>query len=163
MNPIDGVTIETYAELCALMAETGGDEAREIAIAAGQGVGAEAWRGAKAGWTARMSDPADMGRTAMAFMPAFREAQERMRGGGEPCTLEAYARLFGIVHFGGGDASQRAAVTAIVEREGHSYPQWLAYNAYWAEVVGEEKSPRFEMEKARTFGRIVKAVADGEV
>ena len=34
MEPINGVSIETYAELCALMAETDGDEAQEIALAA---------------------------------------------------------------------------------------------------------------------------------
>ena len=161
MDPINGVSIETYAELCALMADTDGDEAQEIALAAQRDVSASAWKAAKAGWTARMSDPADMGKTAMAFMPVYREAQERMRGGGEPCTLEVYSRLYATVYFGGGDASQRDVVTALVERAGHSYPQWLSYNAYWGEVVGEEKSPRFDMEKARTFGRSVKEVADG--
>ena len=32
---------------------------------------------------------------------------------------------------------------------------------HWGEVVGEEKSPRFDMEKARTFGKIIKGIADG--
>ena len=161
MDPINGVSIETYAELCALMAETAGDESREIAIAGTKGVSADAWRAAKAGWTARMSDPADMGKTATAFMPIYRIAQENMRGGGEPCTLEVYSRLYATVYFSGADPSQRDAVTAIVEREGHTYPKWLEYNAYWGEVVGEEKSPRFDMEKARAFGKIVKEVSDG--
>jgi hypothetical protein len=161
VDPINGVSIEKYAELCAFMAETAGDESREIAIAEANGVPADDWRAAKAGWTARMSDPADMGKTAMAFMPIYRIAQENMRGGGAPCTLEEYSRLYAIVYFRGADPSQRDAVTAIVESEGHTYPKWLEYNAYWGEVVGEEKSPRFDMEKARTFGKIVKAVSEG--
>ncbi|RZI98639.1 MAG: hypothetical protein EON90_12600 [Brevundimonas sp.] len=161
MDPINGVSIEKYAELCALMAETDNDKSREFAIAEANGVPADDWVAAKAGWTARMSDPADMGKTALAFMPLYRVAQENMRGGGEPCALETYSRLYAIVYFGGGAPSKRDVVTAIVEREGHTYPQWIAYNTYWGEVVGEEKSPRFDMEKARTFGKIVKGIADG--
>ena len=161
MDPINGVSIEKYADLCARMADTDNDESREIAIAEAFGVPADDWIAAKAGWTARMCDAADMGKTAMAFMPLYREAQEKMRGGGEPCSLEEYSRLYAIVYLRGADPSQRDAVTAIVEREGHTYPKWLEYNAYWGEVVGEEKSPRFDMEKARTFGKIIKGIADG--
>ena len=66
---IAGVTLAQYAELCAAMADTDGDTALELAIAAEAGVSAEAWEQAKAGFTAKMQDPADMGKTAMAFMP----------------------------------------------------------------------------------------------
>ncbi len=73
-------SIEQYAELCAAMADTAGDVNRENAIAAAQGVGADVWAASKAGYTAKMCDPNDMGRTAMAFMPLYQAAQARARG-----------------------------------------------------------------------------------
>ena len=139
MDPINGVSIEKYAELCARMADTDNDEFPRDRHRRSLWRPADDWLAAKAGWTARMCDPGDLGKTAMAFMPLYRDAQEALRGGGEPCSLEEYSRLYGIVHFSGADASQRDAVTAIVEREGHSYPKWIEYNAYWGEVVGEEE------------------------
>src|SRR5687768_6673718 len=87
------IPIEQYADLCALMANTGGDVTQENAIAAQHGVSPEAWAASKAGWTAKMSDPNDMGRTAMAFMPLYQAAQARARGGKEPCTLAFYAKV----------------------------------------------------------------------
>ena len=61
------IAIEQYAELCALMADTGGDEAKEVAVAEAHGVSGADWKASKVGWTAKMSDPTDMGKTAMAF------------------------------------------------------------------------------------------------
>ena len=59
------IPIEQYAELCALMADTAGDVNKENAIAAAHGVSPDAWHAAKTGYTAKMSDPNDMGRTAI--------------------------------------------------------------------------------------------------
>ncbi len=87
------IPIEQYADLCALMANTGGDVNEENAIAARHGLSADVWASSKASWTARMSDPNDMGRTAMAFMPLYQAAQARARGGKEPCTLAFYTKV----------------------------------------------------------------------
>ena len=87
------IPLEKYADLCALMADTAGDEGKENAIAAAHGVSPEEWKASKTGYTAKMSDPADMGKTAMAFMPLYQAAQARARGGKEPCTLELYAKV----------------------------------------------------------------------
>src|SRR5687767_3014296 len=93
------IPIEQYAELCALMAGTAGDVNQENAIAAQHGVSPEQWAASKAGWTAKMSDPNDMGRTALAFMPIYQAAQARARGGKEPCTLELYAKIHAEMAF----------------------------------------------------------------
>ena len=37
-EPISGITLERYAELCALMADTNNDESKEIAVAEENGV-----------------------------------------------------------------------------------------------------------------------------
>src|SRR4029450_11495061 len=93
------IPLEKYADLCALMADTGGDEAKEIAIADAHGVSATDWKASKVGWTAKMSDPSDMGKTALAFMPLYQAAQARARGGKEPCTLELYAKVHAEMSF----------------------------------------------------------------
>ena len=59
------ITIEKYADLCALMADTAGDANKENAMAQAQGVTPAEWAESKAGFTAKMSDPKDMGKTAM--------------------------------------------------------------------------------------------------
>lgn len=88
-----GVDLKLYARLCAAMADTAGDESKEFAIAAQEGVSPKDWQQAKAGFTARMQDPADMGRTAGAFMPLYQAAQSAARGGGEPCPIETYTQI----------------------------------------------------------------------
>src|SRR5262245_12777420 len=93
------ISLEKYADLCALMADTGGDVGKENAVAAANGVSAAEWQEAKTGYTAKMSDPADMGRTALAFMPLYQAAQARARGGKEPCTLEFYTKVHAEMAF----------------------------------------------------------------
>src|SRR6478735_7334110 len=93
------VTLEKYAELCALMKDTGGDASKEEAIATQQGVSMSVWNESKAGFTAKMSDPADMGKTAMAFMPLYQAALDKMSGGKEPCTLELYSKIHAEMAF----------------------------------------------------------------
>lgn len=87
------MTLEKYAELCALMADTGGDIEKENSIAQKEGVSPVDWKEAKEYYTALMQDPSDMGRTAMAFMPLFQAAQAGIRGGGEPGSLEQYTKV----------------------------------------------------------------------
>src|SRR5262245_21143281 len=70
-QPIAGVSLETYANLLALMSDCGEDEARCLAIAAEAGVSREAWEAAKTGWTARMADPALENRVSNAFLAFY--------------------------------------------------------------------------------------------
>src|SRR5687767_11757346 len=93
------IALEKYAELCVLMTDTAGDEHKEIAIAEANGVSADEWNLSKAGFTAKMSDPSDMGKTAMAFMPLYQAALDKKRGGGEPCTLELYTKVHAEMAF----------------------------------------------------------------
>ena len=53
------VTLEKYAILCALMADTGGDIQKENDIALAKGVSPGDWKDAKEYFTAKMQDPAD--------------------------------------------------------------------------------------------------------
>jgi hypothetical protein len=154
------IPLEQYAELCALMADTGGDVAREHAIAAQHGVDAATWDASKAGYTARMSDPADMGRTAMAFMPLYQEAQARARGGAEPCTLEVYSRVHAEMAFRKGPDGQKVDYNLVLAEHGYTHQSWLECEGYWTPRVVSDADPKFDAGAAARFRTLMQAESD---
>jgi hypothetical protein len=99
LEPIAGISLEAYADLCALMKDTGTDLDTQAAIAAQHGHTREAWEAAKDGWTARMSDPATAGAVATTFMPLYQAALART-GPAKTATFEEYARMSAMVQAG---------------------------------------------------------------
>ncbi|HEX5036584.1 MAG TPA: hypothetical protein VFX30_05455 [bacterium] len=162
MDSFNGVDIAQYAKLCALMIHTGNDETKEIAIAEANGVKGPDWLAAKKAWTAKMSDPSDMGKTAMAFFPIYQKAQEDARGGKEPISLEDYARLCAEINcrISPMDPKQKMERAQVLAKFGHTESQYLEFNTYWAEIVGEAKSPRFDKAKHEVFAGIIQKVSD---
>lgn len=138
---IAGVTLEKYADLCVAMADTAGDEAKELAIAAEAGVDAAAWREAKSGFTAKMSDPADAGKTAYAFMPFYQAAQTRKRGGAEPCSIELYAKITAEYSFEKGPDGAKVPPPVVFARHGITAAQWNEYTSYWTPKVNDPADP----------------------
>ena len=67
MEPINGITIEKYAELCAKMDDVFKNNAACIRIAEKEGISRANWEAAHEGWQSRITDPADMGKTASRF------------------------------------------------------------------------------------------------
>ena len=96
MEPIAGISLEAYAELCALMKETGTDVDRQVAIAAEHGHGREAWEAAQKGWTDRMSNRETAGTVAIAFMPLYQAALAKS-GPAKTATFEEYVRMSAMV------------------------------------------------------------------
>jgi hypothetical protein len=167
MDAINGVTLEKYAELCALMADTGTDTARQTAIAEENGVKSADWEAAKAGFTAKMSDPADMGKTALAFMPLMQAAQTRMRGGKEPCTLETYAKVHAEManRKDPADSSKKIDYMVVLAENGFTQPKWLECESYWTPVVVNDPTKpelgvRFNQEKAARFAELIQKESD---
>jgi len=99
MEPIAGVSLEAYAELCALMKDTGTDTDQQAAIAAQHGHSSEAWEAAQKGWPDRMSNPATAGTVAIAFMPLYQAALAKS-GPVKTATFEEYARMSAMVQMG---------------------------------------------------------------
>lgn len=160
--PDVSVSLEQYAELCARMAETGGDVARENEIAAGFGISPEDWDAAKKHYTARMSDPSDMGRTAMAFMPLYQEAQARLRGGEAPGTLEQYSKVHAEMAFRKDpeDPSRKIDFMIVLEENGFTHPKWLEMEGYWTPRVASDTDPKFDPEQAAKFRELVQKNLD---
>ncbi len=156
------ITVELYAELCALMTETGGDESKEFAIAAEKGVSADEWKASKAGFTAKMSDPADMGKTAMAFMPLYQAALDKKRGGGEPCTLEMYTKVHAEMAFrkDPADASKQINYLIVLAEHGFSHQSWLECENYWTPRVGAPDQAKWDPVLGQKFRELMQKESD---
>lgn len=167
MEAINGVSLEKYADLCALMADTGTDESKQIAIAEANGVNATDWQAAKNGFTMKMSDPTDMGKTALAFMPLYQVAQTKLRGGKEPCSIELYAKIKGQMAFrkDAADSTQKINYMVVLEENNFTHQQWIECENYWTPVVAYDANmptlaERFNAEKSLLFKQIVQAESD---
>jgi hypothetical protein len=156
------VTLEQYADLCARMADTGGDVSRENEIAAAQGIGAEDWAAAKSYYTAKMQDPSDMGKTAMAFMPLFQEAQSRLRGGEAPGTLEQYTKVHAEMAYrkDPNDPGKKIDHMIVIAENGFTHPKWLEMESYWTPRVGSDTDPKFDPELAMKFRELLQKEVD---
>lgn len=156
------VTLEKYAELCAMMAETGGDESLELKIAAGEGVDAEDWRAAKDYYAQKMQDPSDMGKTSLAFMPLYQAAQARLRGGTPPGSLELYSRVHAEMAYlkDPDDSSKKIDHLKVIADNGFTYPEWLEMESYWTPRVASDTDTRFDPELAARFRELIQIEAD---
>jgi hypothetical protein len=159
------IPIEQYADLCALMADTGGDEAKEIAIAQAHGVSGADWLASKAAWTAKMSDPADQGRTALAFMPLYQAAQARARGGAEPCTLEVYTTVHAEMMLRKDALGNKLDHHVVLADHGFTHQAWLECEGYWTPLVGGDTilgkpNPKFDPQRAQSFRVMMQAESD---
>jgi len=165
MDEFNGVTLQKYAELCALMADTGTDVAKQEAIAEANGVSKADWNAAKDGFTKKMMDPADMGKTAMAFMPLMQEAQAKARGGAEPCTLETYSKVHAAMAFrkDPSDPTKKIDHMVVLQEFGFTQPKWLECENYWTPIVAfdaklpMEMQKRFDKEKSAKCDEIIKS------
>ncbi len=80
MSPIQGISLERYAELSADVTDCINDPEQCARIVEAQGVSRAAWAAAHQGWLARMQDMALMGRVATAYMPLYQAALARKKG-----------------------------------------------------------------------------------
>lgn len=71
--PINGISLEKYAELSADVSDTQ-DPNKQAEIVEQKGIPRSDWEAAKAGWTARMQDMSLMGQVATRFMPMYQAA-----------------------------------------------------------------------------------------
>ena len=77
--PINGISLERYADLGAAI-EGVTDPEKQAEIVQQQGIARPDWEAAKAGWTARMVDPALMGQVAQRYGAMYQGALARKHG-----------------------------------------------------------------------------------
>jgi hypothetical protein len=79
MEPINGINIEKYAELCAKMNDVFKDKEACARIAESEGISRENWAAAHKGWQSRITNPADMGVTESRFVSSWKTAMDKMK------------------------------------------------------------------------------------
>ncbi len=79
-SPINGISLERYAELGAEVADCGMDRDAQAKVVEALGVSRADWEAASAGWTARMQDLALMGQVATRYMPLYQAALAKKKG-----------------------------------------------------------------------------------
>ena len=92
--PINGISLERYAELSADCSDTQ-DPNQQAEIVAKKGVQRADWEAAKAGWTARMQDMSLMGQVATRFMPLYNAELAKKSGGAPTVSFEDYVAMSG--------------------------------------------------------------------
>lgn len=156
------ISLEQYADLCVAMSDTAGDEAKEFAIAEGAGVSADEWKTSKAGYTAKMSDPADMGKTALSFMPLYQAALDKKRGGGKPCTLELFAKIHAEMAFrkDPADSNKKIDYNIVLAENGYTHQAWLECESYWTPRVGAPDQPKWDPVLGQKFRELSQKESD---
>lgn len=79
-SPINGISLERYAELGAEVSDHVNDPDACAKIVEQHGVSRADWEAASAGWIARMKDMSLMGRVAIAYMPMYNAALAKKKG-----------------------------------------------------------------------------------
>jgi hypothetical protein len=91
--PVNGISLERYAELAADVSDTQ-DADKQAEIVAKKGVSRQDWEAAKAGWTARMADMSLMGAVATRFMPLY-QAELAKKSPAPSVSFEDYVAMSG--------------------------------------------------------------------
>lgn len=129
MAPIQGISLERYADLGAALDGTD-DKPDEMRRILGVEKIAEAdWHAARTGWTARMQDMALMGRVAMAFMPLYQAALARRKGGAASLSYEDFVHASAAIKVFGFEGAMHAC--------GLSMSDWTEAAGQWNTTMSQ--------------------------
>lgn len=150
LDPIEGISLERYAELCAKMANCGGDLEVCVRIAAANGVDRQTWEAAMNGWNARMYDPNYAAEVALAYMPLYQAALTKYGGARATATLEEYLEMLAMINTDlKGEIKRPVPFEPMYERFGIDAPKWSQISTDWVEKLtkdpqlGKEFGDRF--------------------
>lgn len=134
LAPIEGVTMEQYAKLCARMARVGDDPDAFARIAAEQGVERARWEAARAGWTARLENPATARHIVLKYMPVYQDALARYGGPAASATYEQYVEMTAMINTHTRPPHQRPKeLEPMYAAFGISVVDWSQISTYWAD------------------------------
>jgi hypothetical protein len=127
--PINGISLERYAELGAALDGKDKDPKATAEVLAAEGVSQADWDAAKSGWTARMQDMSLMGRVATAFMPMYQAALARKKGGAARVSYEDYVYVSALIKIYGWEAG--------IQASGVPQSDWTEAAGYWNTTMGQ--------------------------
>jgi len=123
--PINGISLEQYAELSADVSETQ-DPEKQAEIVAQKGISRTDWDAAKAGWTARMQDMSLMGQVATRFMPLYQAALAK-KSPAPQVSYDDYVAMCGCVPVIG--------IEGMLAHYKVTMPQWTQIAGHWNSVI----------------------------
>ena len=126
-EPINGISLERYADLGAALDGKEKDKKAVAEILAAEGVSAEDYEAAKTGWTARMQDMSLMGKVATAFMPMYQAALARRKGGAARVSYDDFVHVSALIKIYGYEAA--------VEAAGVSGSEWAEAAGHWTSTM----------------------------
>jgi hypothetical protein len=130
MQPVNGISLERYAELGAAISDFTSDTAKINEAVQREGVALSDWEAAKTGWTARMQDMSLMGRVAMAYMPLYQAALAKRKGGQASASYEDYVGVSAAIKVYGWEVALKACNV--------SSSDWTEAAAQWTQTMGRE-------------------------
>jgi hypothetical protein len=130
LQPINGISLERYADLGAAISDCLDDPAKVAQIVQQEGVGLPDWEAAKTGWTARMQDMNLMGRVAMAYMPLYQAALAKRKGGQASASYEDFVAVSAAMKVFGYEAAMKAC--------GITLSDWTEVAGQWNQTMGRE-------------------------
>jgi hypothetical protein len=129
--PIQGISLERYAELSADVSDFVGDQEKCAQIVASKGVRRDDWDAAVSGWTARMQDPSLMGSVATEYMQLYQAALGRksaQSGKAVPqlsfedyVSISAENAVFGLPN--------------VLSKHGLSQSEWTQIAGHWNNTI----------------------------
>ncbi len=159
LEPIAGIDLARYAELCAKMANCGGDLEICVQIAAENGVDRATWEAAMNGWNARMYDPKYAAEVALAYMPLYQAALAKFGGPPATATMDEYLEMLAMINTDlRGDIKRPVPFEPMYERFGIDAPKWSQISSAWVEKLG--KDPQLGKEFGDRFIARIKELDD---
>jgi hypothetical protein len=122
-TPIQGISLERYAELGADISDCPNDPEQQARIVESKGVARADWEAAKAGWTARMQDPANMGQIATRYMSLYQAALAQKKGPAPQLGFEDYVALSGC--------AKARGIQGMFAHYGIDMAQWTQIAGEW--------------------------------
>jgi len=139
LAPVNGVSLEKYAELCAKMANTPNDEDAFAAVAEANGVAREDWETARAVWNRRMEDTATAGTVAIAYMPLYQAALARYGGEVATATLDEYIEMSAMINTDLKGANARPKDLDAMYAKFNINPQkWSQISTHWVDKLTKD-------------------------
>jgi len=128
MEPINGISLERYADLGAAVGDFMDDAVKVKEVLDAEGVSEADFEAAKAGWTARMMDMSLMGRIAMAYQPLYAQARARRKGGTATVSYDDFVHMSAVMKVFGHEAAAHHC--------GISMADWAEAGSAWTQEMG---------------------------
>lgn len=160
LAPIAGVTMEQFADLCARMARVPDDPEVFARIAGEQGVARTDWETARAGWTARLENPASARHIVLQYMPLYQAALAQHGGPAASATYEQYIEMTAMINTGTTEPNKRPTqLDPMYAAFGITVIDWSQISTYWVERLTTDVQLGADFGK-RTSERIAQLDAD---